>query len=89
MTDLKTLENKLNELEKRLELIETRFPLKDPLYNDARRLVIKHGKATVMFLQLKLLIGMERAARILDDLEKAGVVSPATGGEPRKIVVKE
>ena len=86
MADLKTLENKVRELETRLKAIEAKVLAKDPLYNDARRLVVKHQKASVIFLQRYLIVGFERAARILAQLEEDGVVGPAAGGEPRKIL---
>jgi DNA segregation ATPase FtsK/SpoIIIE, S-DNA-T family len=61
----------------------------DPLYRDAKRLVVKHNKATVIFLQKHLFIDFDRACKILDDLESEGVVGPASGAEPRKVLVKE
>ncbi len=61
----------------------------DNLYEEARHLVIKIGKASSSYLQRKLKIGYARAARILDMLEERGVVGPADGAKPREILIKE
>ena len=71
MTDLKQLETKIKELEERVEKLEG----KEPLYEDAKRLVIKHHKATLGFLQRHLLIDFDRAAKILDRLKKEGLLT--------------
>jgi DNA segregation ATPase FtsK/SpoIIIE-like protein len=61
----------------------------DQLYQTARQLVIKHNKASAIFLQRKLLIDYQRALQLLDKLEADGVISPDLGAEPRKILVKK
>jgi S-DNA-T family DNA segregation ATPase FtsK/SpoIIIE len=65
------------------------FFAKDPLYPEAKRLVIEKGKASASFLQRKLRIGYARAARLLDALEERGVVGPADGAKPRKVFIGE
>ena len=57
----------------------------DELYEEAREIVIKAGKASSSYLQRKLKIGYARAARLLDILEEHGVVGPADGSKPREI----
>jgi S-DNA-T family DNA segregation ATPase FtsK/SpoIIIE len=60
---------------------------KDPLFNQALDIVIQSGKASTSFLQRKLKIGYSRAAAIIDEMEVAGYIGPATGsGKPREII---
>ncbi|MFH0773767.1 MAG: DNA translocase FtsK [bacterium] len=60
---------------------------KDPLFNQALEIVIQSGKASTSFLQRKLKIGYSRAAAIIDEMEMAGYIGPATGsGKPREII---
>jgi len=51
----------------------------DPLLSEATDLVIRHGKASVSFLQRSLRIGYSRAARMIDTLEEQGIIGPPTG----------
>lgn len=62
---------------------------KDALYNEAKKAIVKGGKASASFLQRKLGIGYSRAARILDQLEADGIVGPADGAKPREILITE
>jgi S-DNA-T family DNA segregation ATPase FtsK/SpoIIIE len=57
----------------------------DPLYEEAKRLVIETRKASASFLQRRLRIGYARAARLLDMLEERGVVGPSKGAKPRDV----
>lgn len=57
----------------------------DPLYNEAKRVVVEAGKASASLLQRRLKVGYARAARLLDILENRGVVGPAEGAKPREI----
>lgn len=58
----------------------------DNMYNEARDLVVATGKASASFLQRRLRIGYARAARLLDLMESQGVVGPAEGAKPRKVL---
>ncbi|MBU3918544.1 DNA translocase FtsK [Patescibacteria group bacterium] len=58
----------------------------DPVYEDAKRLIIESGKASASFLQRKLRIGYARAARLLDVMEERGIVGPAQGAKPREVM---
>jgi S-DNA-T family DNA segregation ATPase FtsK/SpoIIIE len=60
----------------------------DALFQDAVRLICQYDKASASLLQRKLKLGYARAARILDQLEEAGVVGPAEGAKPRDVFVK-
>ncbi len=57
----------------------------DPLYEDAVKLIIETGKASASFMQRRLEIGYARAARILDQMEKRGVIGPSRGAKPREV----
>jgi S-DNA-T family DNA segregation ATPase FtsK/SpoIIIE len=59
----------------------------DELFEEAREIVIKSKKASTSYLQRRLKIGYSRAARLIDELEEAGVVGPANGSKPREILV--
>ena len=61
---------------------------KDPLYEEAKRLVIQTRKASASFLQRKLRIGYARAARLLDMMEEEGIVGPSQGAKPREVYIK-
>ena len=60
----------------------------DPLYDQAQDLVMQAEKASSSYLQRRLSIGYARAARLLDLLEKNGVIGPANGAKPREILIK-
>ena len=55
----------------------------DPLFQDAKKSVIEYGKASASYLQRQLKVGYARAARILDELENAGMVGPPTDANAR------
>ncbi|MEI6039739.1 MAG: DNA translocase FtsK [Candidatus Berkelbacteria bacterium] len=61
--------------------------MQDEFYSDAKKVVIKEGKASSAILQRYLQIGYARAARLLDILESEGVIGPADGAKPRDILV--
>ena len=59
----------------------------DPLYEEAKRLVIQSRKASASFLQRRLRVGYARAARIIDLMEERGVVGPGDGAKPREVLI--
>jgi S-DNA-T family DNA segregation ATPase FtsK/SpoIIIE len=59
----------------------------DSLYEDAKESVLSTGKASTSFLQRRLSIGYSRAAKILDELEKNGIIGPQNGSKPRDVYV--
>ncbi|MCL4353428.1 DNA translocase FtsK [Patescibacteria group bacterium] len=61
---------------------------KDPLFEEAVRIVCQHDRASSSLLQRRLSIGYARAARILDQLEDAGIVGPGEGAKPRDVMIK-
>lgn len=60
---------------------------KDSLFADSVRVVCGYDRASASLLQRRLSIGYARAARILDQLEAAGVVGPAEGSKPRDVLI--
>lgn len=62
---------------------------RDVLLPEATELVIRHKQGSVSLLQRRLGIGYQRAARIMDQLEAAGVVGPADGSRARDVLVDE
>ncbi len=60
----------------------------DHRFEDAIRLVCQHDKASASLLQRRLAIGYARAARILDQLEAAGIIGPGEGSKPRDVLMK-
>lgn len=59
----------------------------DPLFEDAKALVIETQKASASMLQRRLSVGFNRATRLMDELEAAGVIGPAEGTKPRKVLM--
>lgn len=57
----------------------------DPLFEDAARLVVIHQQGSTSLIQRKFAIGYNRAGRIMDQLEKAGIVGPAQGSKAREV----
>lgn len=62
---------------------------RDELFNEAKDLVIRSNKASASMLQRRLKVGYARAARILDELEEAGIIGPSNGSKPRDILMTE
>lgn len=59
----------------------------DTMFNDAVTFIRDTGKASATYLQRHFKIGYARAARLLDELEKAGIVGPVNGAKPRDILI--
>ena len=57
----------------------------DPMYEEAVRVVARDGRASTSHLQRRLSLGYNRAARIVDQMERDGLVGPANGAKPRKV----
>ena len=61
----------------------------DDLLNEAIRLVVIHQQGSISLLQRRLKVGYSRAARLIDEMEKIGVVGPFTGSKAREVLVDE
>ena len=60
----------------------------DPMFEDAARVIVRHQQGSVSLLQRKLKLGYSRAARIVDQLEEAGIVGPNDGSKARSVLVE-
>ncbi|MFI3067680.1 DNA translocase FtsK [Streptococcus suis] len=58
----------------------------DPLFEEARALVVETQKASASMIQRRLSVGFNRATRLMEELEAAGVIGPAEGTKPRKVL---
>lgn len=61
----------------------------DDLFAEAVRLVVNYQKGSSSFLQRKLKIGFNRAARLIEEMEEAGILGPAQGSKPREVLVTD
>ena len=60
---------------------------RDPLFEEAARIIVSSQQASTSSLQRRYSIGYNRAGRLMDQLEAAGIVGPAMGGKPREVLV--
>ena len=60
---------------------------RDELFEEAARLVVRHQQGSVSLLQRRLKVGYSRAARLVDELEAAGIVGPFDGSKAREVLV--
>lgn len=61
----------------------------DELMNDAIKIIVETGQASISMLQRRLRIGYARAARIIDQMEQKGIISGYDGSKPRQILLSE
>lgn len=61
---------------------------RDPLFEEAVRIVCQYDRASASLLQRRLSIGYARAARVIDQLEEEGIIGPGEGSKPRDVLVK-
>ncbi|MBK9098755.1 MAG: DNA translocase FtsK [bacterium] len=60
----------------------------DPMFEEAARVIVRHQQGSVSLLQRKLKLGYSRAARIVDQLEDAGIVGPNDGSKARQVLIE-
>lgn len=60
----------------------------DEVYGEAVKIVMESGRASTSLLQRRLRIGFNRAARLIERMEKEGIVGPYEGSKPRKVIVR-
>ena len=61
----------------------------DPLFEDAARVIIMSQSGSTSLIQRKFSIGYNRAGRIMDQMEKAGIVGAASGSKPREVLIQD
>ncbi|MGE5680019.1 MAG: DNA translocase FtsK 4TM domain-containing protein [Bacillota bacterium] len=62
---------------------------KDPMFEEAARVIVRHQQGSVSLLQRRLKLGYSRAARIVDQLEEAGIVGGAEGSKVRSVLIED
>ena len=62
---------------------------RDTLFEEAARIIVSSQQASTSSLQRRYSIGYKRAGRLMDQLEAAGIVGPATGGRPREVLIMD
>jgi len=62
---------------------------RDPMFEEAARLVVQHQQGSTSLIQRKLSIGYNRAGRIIDQLEAAGIVGPFEGSKAREVLISD
>ena len=68
------------------EQVEEFDGAEDPMYQEAVRVVLEQGKASTSTLQRRLRLGYGRAARILDLMQREGIIGPPDGSRPREVL---
>ena len=61
---------------------------RDELFKEAAQLIVRHQQGSVSLLQRRLKVGYSRAARLVDELEAAGIVGPFDGSKAREVLVE-
>ena len=61
----------------------------DPLFEEAARLIVMNQEGSTSQIQRKFAIGYNRAGRLMDQLEKAGIVGAAYGSRPREVLIQD
>jgi len=61
----------------------------DPMFAEAARLIVVHQQGSTSLIQRKFSIGYNRAGRLMDQMEKAGIVGPAQGSKPREVLCRD
>ncbi len=74
--------------EKEMEGKEVDLKDKDPLFDDAARLIVQNQMGSTSLLQRRMKLGYNRAGRLMDQLEMAGIVGPNLGSKARDVIVK-
>ena len=74
--------------EKKMEGFGNMLAELDPMFEEAARVVVRHQQGSVSLLQRRLKLGYSRAARIVDQMEQAGIVGPSEGSKAREVIIE-
>ncbi|MFZ9695515.1 MAG: DNA translocase FtsK [Chitinophagaceae bacterium] len=74
--------------EKELEGRELDLSDRDSLFEDAAKLIVQHQSGSTSLIQRRMKLGYNRAGRLMDQLEIAGIVGPSQGSKPRDVLIK-
>jgi S-DNA-T family DNA segregation ATPase FtsK/SpoIIIE len=74
--------------EKEMEARDFDVNDRDNLFDDAARLIVHHQQGSTSLIQRRMKLGYNRAGRLMDQLEQAGIVGPNQGSKPRDVLVK-
>ena len=61
----------------------------DPLFEEAARFIVLHQQGSTSYIQRKFSIGYNRAGRLMDQLERMGIVGPVNGAKPRDVLCSD
>jgi len=73
--------------DKRKEALGNSLNDLDPMFEEAAHVIVRHQQGSVSLLQRRLKLGYSRAARIVDQLEQAGIVGPSEGSKAREVII--
>jgi len=62
---------------------------RDPMFEDAARIIVQHQQGSASLLQRRLKLGYNRAGRIVDQLEAAGIIGPFEGSKARQVLISD
>lgn len=73
--------------EEQIESYNQPIIAKDPLFDEVARMIVGSGQSSTSYIQRVFCLGYNRAGKIMDQLESAGIVGPSQGGKPRPVLV--
>ena len=71
------------------ESVEMDLGDRDVMFDEAARLIVRHQQGSTSLIQRKLKLGYNRAGRIIDQLEHAGIVGPFEGSKARQVLISD
>ena len=71
------------------DILEVDLKNRDALFDDAARLLVRHQQGSTSLIQRKLKLGYNRAGRLIDQLEAAGIVGPFEGSKAREVLISD
>ena len=88
LSEIQRVDEKVEDIQDKLSPPKDEMS-EDQLYEEAKRVVMESDKCSTSLLQRRLKVGYSRAARLVDMLEENGLVGPANGAEPRKVLINK